>query len=154
MAQKTFVSAMLTSADVNLYLAGEGGAWTSWTPTVGQPGAVTVTNNFSRFARYGRTIHFILDLVVTGTGVAGEPVAVSLPVAAAHSGRLVHGTALLYDLSANLNHRAIINLASTTGISFESTASTGINVLGVTGFTAALAAGDAIQAAGTYEAAS
>ena len=154
MAQKTFISAMLTSADVNLYLAGEGGAWTAWTPTVGQPGAVTVTNNFSRFARYGRTIHFILDLAVTGTGVAGNAVSVSLPATAAHSGRLAHGTALLYDLSANLNHRALINLASTTGMTFEPTSTTTINVLGVTGFTAALASGDAIQAAGTYEAAS
>jgi hypothetical protein len=153
-AQKTFTSATLTSSDVNTYLAGEGGAWTSWTPSVTQSGSVTVTNTRSRYARYGRTIHFSTALAVTGSGTGSNSITVSLPVTAATSA-LVIGTAYLFDASASLFYPALTYLQSTTTASmFSANTSASGMILGGSNFTAALASGDSIYMTGTYEAAS
>ena len=157
MAQKTFTSAILTSADVNQFLAGEGGAWSSWSPTVTQSGSVTVTNTRSRFARYGRTIHFSISLVVTGSGVANNGIAISLPVTAAASGAVTGGTGMLFDTSTGLFRPFLVGPSSTTAFVVRGTAGgTGTPNLGQTGatFGAALAVNDTIEASGTYEAAS
>jgi hypothetical protein len=153
MAQKTFTSTTLTSADVNLYLAGEGGAWSSWTPTVTQSFGVTVTNTRSRFARYGRTIHFSLDVEVTGTGTGSNAVVISLPVTAA-AGSGIIGYGALFDASATADFRAIATLASTTTMHLMPAMSAVATVLGLVEFTAGLAASDLIRVSGTYEAAS
>jgi hypothetical protein len=156
MAQKTaWDGASLTEADINLYLMGEGGAWTTWTPTVTQSGSVTVTNTRSRFARYGRTIHWTMDLSVTGSGTGGNAIEVSLPVAAAASAGVIGGTGLLTDSSTSDVFPFIIDPSTTTTVQLKSTSSSsGSGLLGVAVFTAALASGDIIRASGTYEAAS
>jgi hypothetical protein len=149
MAQKTFTSEMLTSSDVNTYLMGEGGAWTSWTPTVTQSGSVTVTNTRSRYARYGRTIHFSLQLSVTGSGTGSNAVLISFPVTAASA--ITGGVGYLTDASAPASYMGILYANSTTNFGILGT---GSGYLGSTTFTAALASGDIIFAHGTYEAAS
>ena len=154
MAQKTaWNAAALTEADINLHLMGEGGAWTSWTPTITQSVNVTFTNTRSRFARYGRTIVATVNLAVTGTGTAGNIVTISLPVTAAASAT-IGGSGVLIDSSASLNYGGLVELSSTTAFAFIPSATNGVNYLGVTGFTAALASGDIIRAIVTYEAAS
>jgi len=155
MAQKTaWNAAALTEADINLYLMGEGGAWTSWTPTVTQSGSVTVTNTRSRFARYGRTIIATFNLSVTGTGTASNSVSVSLPVTAAASG-IASGTGALTDASASITYLAVTWIGSTTAINLFGTSTDGAGVaLGSAIFTAALASGDTLQATLVYEAAS
>ena len=150
MAQKTFIAEQLTSADVNLYLAGEGGAWTSWTPTVTQVVNVVVTNTRSRFARYGRTIHFSLSLVVTGAGTASGAIFVSLPVTAAASDA-IDATGYFYDNSANIFYVGA-GANTTTTVALNGYGLTGL--IGTQGFTAGLAVNDVIRIAGTYEAAS
>ena len=156
MAQKTaWDGAALTEADINTYLMGEGGAWTSWTPTVTQSGAVTVTNTRSRYARYGRTIHFSLELTVTGTGTGSNAIIVSLPVTAADSSGASGITGHIRDDSSGINYAFIGYGTSTTTFRLKSTSTDGaLGLLGSTTFTAALASGDLIFASGTYEAAS
>ena len=155
MAQKTFVSEQLTSADVNLFLAGEGGAHTSWSPTVTQGVNVTVTNTRSTFARYGRTIHFSTVLTVTGSGTAGQFVNLSLPTAGASgSARFAAGSGHIRDVSATTNYPGLPYLVSTTVLRLvASTVTSNDSYLGATAFTAGLAVGDVIDITGTYEAA-
>ena len=157
MAQKTsWNAAALTESDINTYLMGEGGAWTSWTPTVTQSGSVTVTNTRSRYARYGRTIHFSLSLSVTGSGTSTNAVLVSTPVTAAAS-TLVIGTGWINDTSASTYYGGVAYLASTTTIALLPSATNANGVaLGQTGagFSAGLASGDLINISGTFEAAS
>ena len=142
-----------TAAQLNTYAFGEGGAWTSWTPTVTQSGSVTVTNTRSRYARYGRTIHFSTILTVTGSGSAGVVIEVSLPATAASTGEHV-GPATVFDTSATTRYPALAFLASTTSLRMVPSSATGTGGLGDTVFTAALGAGDTISISGTYEAAS
>ena len=155
MAQITFVDGdVLTAANLNTYCAGEGGAWTSWTPAITQNGAVTSSNTRSRYARYGRTIHFSLSVSITGTGTGGNAVGISIPVTAAANG-LVCGQGIIYDSSAGINYYGIAYLFSTTVMTLgPAAATTGALELGAQTFTAALASGDLINISGTYEAAS
>lgn len=154
MAQKTFVDGdVLTASDVNTYLMGEGGAWTSWTPTVTQSGSVTVTNTRSRYARYGRTIHFTCYLTVTGSGTGNNEIAIALPVTAAASGDYI-GQGFFFDASTTTSYPAYALAISTTAC-YLATPSNGIGI-GKTGsaIDVALAASDILQISGTYEAAS
>jgi hypothetical protein len=155
MAQKTFVDGdVLPASDINTYLMGEGGAWTSYTPTVTQSGAVTVTNTRSRYARYGRTIIVSVRLAVTGSGTAGNAITVTLPVTAASTDGVAPGSGLVFDFSGSAEHKGLPYLASTTTFAMSPTASTATGAIGQTGFTAALAANDVIVAGFIYEAAS
>lgn len=156
MAQKTFVAGdPLAAADVNTYLSGEGGAWTSWTPAVTQSGAVTVTVTDAKYARWGRLIHFDAYLIVTGSGTGTNAVTISLPVAtnARYSANHTLGTGFIYDTSATLKYKAIIAWATSTTIKLHPTSSTADGYLGAGTFTAGLAVGDLISVQGTYEAA-
>jgi len=156
MAQKTaWDGIVLTETDINTYLAGEGGAWSAWTPAVTQSGSVTVTNTRSQYARYGRTIHFQCDLSVTGSGTGTNGITVSLPVTAAASSGIYIGVGVLFDTSTSTAFPAIAGLASSSTMLLLSTSidSSG-GGLGAVGFTAGLASGDTIRISGTYEAAS
>lgn len=161
MAQYTLADGDYPTASIlNTYAMGEGGAWTSWTPTVTQPGAVTVTNTRSRYARYGRTIHFTGYLSVTGSGTANNAIVISLPVTAADLTGLQIGTGTLLDASTGLYHSFHVAPSSATAFvvraSSTGTSGTATPNLGVTGapFAASLASGDVLGFGGTYEAAS
>jgi hypothetical protein len=154
MAQKVWTNEALVASDFNTYLTGEGGAWTSWTPTVTQSGSVTVTNTRSRYARYGRLIIATWNLAVTGSGTGSNAVIVSLPVTAA-AASVVFGSAQVFDTSAAQNYLALPYLASTTTVSLYTTSTDAADPrLGLTSFTAALASGDQITGTAIYEAAS
>ena len=153
MGQKTaWDAAALTEADINLYLMGEGGAWTSWTPTVTQSGSVPVTNTRSRFARYGRTIHFNANLSVTGTGTASNEIVISLPVAAAAV--MVAGTGWIYDSSASTAFVGPLQTSAGSSMVVLAGGASSGGAYGLVVMTAALASGDLIRVSGTYEAAS
>ena len=155
MAQKTsWTGATLTESDINTYLTGEGGAWTTWTPTLTQSGAVTVTVTHAVYGRWGRLIIVNFRLAVTGTGTAANAVTVSLPVTAARANMMV-GSGTVFDTSAGLSYSGAVFLPSTTTMDFRQHGSgtTIDNRLGVAGFTAALASGDVIDGFLMYEAA-
>ena len=155
MAQKTsWNGAALTESDINLYLGGEGGAWTTWTPAITQSGAVTATVTSAVYGRWGRMIVGHIRLSVTGTGTSSNSVTVSLPVTAARTGITI-GSGGVYDVSAVLNYTGNVSINTTTTFVFEPHGG-GVspNPLGQAVFTAALASGDIVQAFFMYEAAS
>lgn len=155
MAQKTFVAGdVLTASDVNTYLMGEGGAWTTWAPTVTQSGTVTHTATRAKYARYGRTIHFSASLAITGSGTGANDITITLPVTSAASG-IVIGVGEVYDASVNTVYHGTLYAHSTTAVKIRGTSPAGSPFyLGSLSMTAGLANTDSITISGTYEAAS
>lgn len=127
-------------------------AWTTYTPTLVQSGAVTKTATYAKYQRVGRLIVAQVNLAVTGAGTAANAVAIGLPVTAATSDLIV-GTGNLFDQSANLTYKGLAYLASTTTVWLLATNTTANTALGVDAFTAALANLDAVRMTVTYEAA-
>jgi hypothetical protein len=156
LAQKTaWSAAALTESDINTYLMHEGGAWTTWTPTLTQSGSVTVTVTRATYARSGRKIEFHAQLSVTGSGTGSNAILMSLPVTAASSNHPINGTGAVTDTSASQNSSGIAYLNSTTTVGIQPAGvGLGYGLLGFVGFTAALTSGDLIHINGTYEAAS
>lgn len=127
------------------------GALTAWTPTVTQSGAVTVTNTSSSYQRIGRQVTCRFFVTVTGAGTGANAVIVAgLPFTGLNTGDVV-GVCSLLDSGSN-RHQAHIRMESTTTLSLLASASTALDPrLGVTSFTAALAAGDTISGTFTYQ---
>lgn len=128
------------------------GAWTTYTPTLTQSGAVTKTVTYARYMKVGRMITAQVALLATGAGTAGQQVRIGLPVTAA-TNDLTIGSGRIYDLSANTMYGGIAHTPTTTAAFLVASATNGVDVLGAVGFTAALAAGDIITGSFTYEAA-
>jgi hypothetical protein len=130
------------------------GVWTSYTPTVTQSGAVTVTVTYSRYNKIGRTVVWSCSVAVTGSGSASNAIVFTLPVTAAVSGPIV-GAGILNDAGVGF-YGLNASLASTTTLVFypQSATATTTAVGGAGGgFTAGLAATDAISFSVTYESA-
>lgn len=126
-------------------------AWTSYTPTLTQPGAVTKTVTYAKYQRVGRLIVANGLLTCTGTGTAANQVAVGLPVAAAQAANMPAGSLYIFDASAGLFYNAVLSLTTTTtGVGFVNASG---NALGVNSFTAALAAADIVGFSAIYESA-
>ena len=130
------------------------GAWDSWTPTLTQNNvAVTKTTTYARYRRVGRGVDYQVSLACTGAGTAAQAIRVGLPPPlAVVTGNIVNGVGYVFDASANLAYRCFVLPLSTTQAFLYPTDGTVSDVLGVTGFTAALASGDVISYSGTYEA--
>lgn len=127
------------------------GAWTSYTPTLTQSGAVTKTVTSSSYTKVGRTVTYQFVLTVTGSGTGANAVTVSLPFTAANTGTKGGGLTI-FDASASTFYTVTARLYDPThvsGVPYNSA-----NWIGATGFTAALAAGDLVEGTVTYEATS
>ena len=154
MAQKTFVAGVvLTASDINTYLAGEGGAWTTYTPTLSQGASSNIakTVNYSKYARYGRMITWTFDVSPTAGGTAGSNVTLTLPVTASSSAGL-SGSGRILDTSTSTTYVTEVTPAGTTTVVFYH-ATGGVNGWG-TAPNLAIASGDNIRGSITYEAAS
>ena len=153
MAQKTFVAGtVLTASDINTYLMGEGGAWTSYTPTVSQGVSTDIakTVNYSKYARHGRMITWNFDVSPTASGTAGSNVTITLPVTAA-STTAVSGSGRIFDTSTSTTYVTELTAASVTTVVFYHDA--GATVGWGTTPNLAIASGDNIRGSITYEAA-
>lgn len=128
-------------------------AWTSYTPTLTQPGAVTKTVTYARYTRVGRLITVNALLTVTGTGTASNNVLVGLPVAAAQAANLCVGSGYIFDTSAGTTFKGLLAVTSSTTVGFLPANTITPGFLGNDTFTAALAAGDAVTFIATYESA-
>ena len=128
------------------------GAWTSYTPSLQQGGNVSKTVTYARYFKLGRFVTAEVSLAVTGSGTSSTAVEVGLPVTAATSNIIV-GTFYLSDVSTSTVHLGAAVLANTGEVAGIGTGTNG-NPFGVATFTAALASGDAVFMAVTYEAAS
>lgn len=155
MAQLTFVDGdVLTASQINTYLMGEGGAWTSYTPQVDQGASTNIakTVNYSKYARYGRTIHYNFTLTMTAGGTAGSNVTVSIPVTASSTTALT-GVAVLFDSSTNTSYSCVMGASTAGGPLFFRHDTAGSGAWGQTP-NLAIASGDTIYGSITYEAAS
>lgn len=132
------------------------GAWTTWTPTLTQSGAVTYSATYSTYTRIGTTVIANCQLQVTGGApVANNAVTVTLPVTAV-SANAGGGNGFVRDSSASQIAAGVANIESTTTATLiDATQVTNALRLGVTSaaFAAALASGDLVRFTIIYEAA-
>ncbi len=129
------------------------GAWTTYAPTLTQSGSVTHTATYAKYMRVGRTIIGQAYLAVTGSGTGGNAVTISLPVTAgAPTSGIAVGSGVITDSSAGLYYNGTAFLASSTTVAIYHGAGGVASALGVNGFSAALASGDVVSVAFTYEA--
>jgi hypothetical protein len=112
---------------------------------------IAKTINYSKYARYGRTIHWTFSLTLTASGTAGTSVDVSLPVAASAT-VAINGNGSVYDSSTSTNYGANLNGLTASTLQFVGDWSG----TGGWGFSPnlALASGDVLYGSVTYEAAS
>lgn len=132
------------------------GAWTSWTPTLTQSGAVTKTVTYAKYLKLGRTVLGQVALVAAGAGTANNAITVSMPFTAVNGSNMPAGAGYVFDSSAGTLYPAVL-LNSTTAVwSFLPSSAAGSTVLGASGapMSAALASGDTIQFSFHYEATS
>lgn len=129
-------------------------AWTTYTPTLTQSGAVTKTVTYAAYQRTGRMVTVSLILAVTGSGTASNTVTVSLPVTAKVANNLPVGIGGIFDTSVGTYNPGIVVFNTTTTAAMRPANSTTSTFLGAGIFTAALASGDSVEMTITYEAAS
>lgn len=154
MAQKTFVDGdVLAASDINKYLAGEGGAWTSYTTQIDQGASTNIakTTDYSKYGRWGRMIVWNFALTLSASGTAGSGFTLTLPVTAV-SAFAGSGSGQIYDTSTATRYSATLQMSTTTTVSFVGDWS-GNAAWGATP-NLALASGDLIRGSITYEAAS
>lgn len=98
-----------------------GSAWTSWTPTMTQSGAVTITTTYAKYAIFGRLVVCQGDLTMTSAGTATNPIILaSLPSAIAPaltpSSRVSIGSFRIYRSAATAAYYngAVVFVSATT----------------------------------------
>lgn len=136
-------------------LVGYGG-WTSYNPTVAQGGTMTWSATENAWTRVGRTIHFKVNVTITGGISTGTTtIEIALPVTGAAAYDIV-GSGFIYDASTAIYYPAIAMMKGTaTSVWMLSTAVDSTQpTLGLGVFTDGLDVNDTIRLAGTYEAAS
>jgi hypothetical protein len=129
-------------------------AWTSYTPTVKQPSAISnVTVNYAKYIKLGKTVHCnVLLTIGSSGGTAGNAVTVSLPVTSASSSNIAVGSADLYLDANQRRYVATAVLSSTTDVSFRALYSAIGGFYGANP-TVGIALSDTISFSVTYEAA-
>lgn len=137
-----------TRNDHTQYFPIGAGAWTAYTPTVTQVGAVAVTVGYSKYTRIGKTVIWNFYLAATGAGTAGTGVTITVPVTAAAT-EAIKGSGILYDVSTTTPYNGTWTGASTTTAGFTGDWSGG-NTWGLVP-NLALAAGDLIRGHLVYE---
>jgi len=155
MAQKTFADGdVLTASDINTYLMGEGGAWTSYTPQIDQGASTDIakTVTYSKYARHGRMITWNFTLDLTAAGTAGAAVSITLPATAASTQGVV-GVGWVYDAAPSTLSYVCSIIGQSTSIAYflsDGVAGSGWGAAP----NLALASGDSLRGSITYEAAS
>lgn len=139
----------------NLFFNGlEVGAWSTYAPTIDQGATSNIahTVTWAEWMRIGTTVFFQFNLVVTGTGTAGSPIFVDLPVTASVGTTRHVGHGFIFDGSggAATSYHGTWQMASTTQIGMITHASN--NYVGA-GPSFALANNDQLTCSGFYRAA-
>jgi hypothetical protein len=74
------------------------GTWTSYTPTVAQNGARTITVNYAKYLQIGKMLTVQVECTITNTGTSGNVVSCTLPIAAVSaSGNRSYGSFIFLD---------------------------------------------------------
>jgi hypothetical protein len=131
-------------------------AWTPYTPTLTQSGAVTKTVNQAAYTRVGRKITAHVMMTCTGSGTAANEVRVGLPITArvTTGDRQIVGQGAILDISANVFIGGLaIMKTDGNSVAFVPTSTDSGGFLGQSVFTAALASTDVVSMTVTYESA-
>lgn len=109
-------------------------------------GLLSVTVTSSRYRKVGRSLKWTAVITLNSgmNAKASNRVLVELPASASWVVGKIIGTGYIYDASANTTHKGLAYLFAVDAISFLPTANSSPNALGVSDFTAELAASDAI----------
>lgn len=129
-------------------------AFTTYTPTLTQSGAVNKTSNYCRFVKVGRLVIAQLNLDCTGAGTGGNVVLAGLPTPATSSlavGSRI-GTGHIYDASTSTRYVGMAEIRSSTTVALVTDA-TGNDGWGAVP-NIALANTDQVNFSVVYEAAS
>jgi hypothetical protein len=159
--QSPYESMLMWEDDTDTLYANDGSLWISlanfssseftYTPAVTQSGSVTVTVNHAAYQKVGRRVIGNLLVSVSGSGTGGNAISISLPHATSSSTGFALGHGYLLDSSASAYYPFIAYRSGASAMTLLRTAHEGTTpFLGVSGFTAALAAGDVITCAFTY----
>lgn len=132
-----------------------GGTFTTYTPVVNQNGAVATSSATGRYLRVGKFVTGSVSCGISGTGNAGQAIAVSLPFQAQTSNILIGaGNGSFYDASSFNVYPILVTCLDATNFRLtipQTITTNGSQYLGITGFTAALASGDEIGFRFFYE---
>ncbi len=161
---RTWVAgAVVTAAQLNAHLRDnlqallplDATAWTSYTPTLIQSGAVTKTVTYAHYTQVGKWVRFEVKLTVTGTGTATNAITVSLPVTAIASAALTFAGGVGAVSNVTSTYPGLSFIVTTTTCALIDSAIIGGAQLGATGSstTAALANTNVVYMGGSYEAA-
>jgi hypothetical protein len=133
-----------------LYLGGTSGVFGSFTPTLTQGAALTLTSVVGRYFQIGKLVIATVNFTINSAGTAGNQMIIgSLPVAALTRG--VPGNGIFIDASASAYSITSI-WASSTSASLMATTSTAASPFGAAPAVTA-AAGDQVNMTFIYEAA-
>ncbi len=128
------------------------GTWPDFVPTLTQGVGISFTPTAIRFKYLHRIVHLSGVCSIASGGTAGQVVKCSLPVTSRFGGGLPCGSGSLYDASVNIAFAGMAYLDSTTLFAIQGGSGAVNNGLGASGFTAAVASGDAFTFALSYEA--
>jgi hypothetical protein len=127
------------------------GGWTSYTPTLTQGAAITLTVNYSKWTRGPRrTITWNFHLTCTTAGTGGSGIVLTVPVTAAAINGL-SGQARFYDTSTVTSYVVQASGNATTTVVFYHDTSTASALGAAPAVT--IANGDVLTGSITYEAA-
>lgn len=91
--------------------------WITFSPTITQNVIVAYSTYVSRYCQIGKLVHYQFALYISGTGVAGNSVRVSLPQTfQANATYAVAGTMHIYDASSNVHYSGPAFAASPTQV--------------------------------------
>lgn len=131
-------------------------AWTTYTPTLTQSGAVSKTTSYGSYMRLANFVLVQVYLDVTGAGTGNNAITFTLPIAAlAGTPARPIGDGFVTDASASTQYNAVIRILSTTTAGFYSgnAATSSSLALGLTSspMGAALANTDVVAATVAYQ---
>jgi hypothetical protein len=119
-------------------------AWTSYTPTISQPGSIAKTVTYAKYIQVGGLVQVVVNLAPTASGTTSNAITVSLPVTAADANGIM-GNFRYHDASVGYYFGSAEG-ASTTSVQFLIQHET-------LGTSFAIANGDRLKAVITYAAA-
>ena len=149
------IRATAAESEINMQadqLKWNGAGWQNWNPVLLQPAAVAATINHARYFRFGPVVFFNYRLTVTGAGVAGQPMTVSLPIQHAIVGIpfVQCGSGTIFDTSVPLRYEGTLGDPNTGNSVCYITDATGGAAWGQIPFIA-IAAGDVVEGWGHYQ---
>ena len=132
-----------------------GGTFSTYTPVLNQNGNIATSTATGRYIKIGKFIHGSVFIIANAAGSAGQRVQVTLPFAPQAAGaQEAAGGGSFYDASSFQIYPFQAVTIDSTYFNFTITqaiATNGNQYVGITGFTAAIAAGDQIGFRFSYE---